>query len=213
MEFCDGAYYHVYNRGVEKRDIFLDKHDYMRFLRGMREFNSTEPVGSLYQKDLITRTAGKGFENPMGCSKPSRPQVEIISYCLMPNHYHFLMKQSVDSGISEFMKKLGGGYTNYFNYKNNRSGVLFQGGYKAIEVKNYSHFLKLAVYVNCNYEIHKMGKSENWIWSSYLDYIGTRKGSLCNKDAILKEFYNKEDYKFFCQSTIKDIQEFKEARL
>lgn len=207
MKFRNNIYYHIYNRGVEKRDIFLDKQDYVRFLRGVREFNSIEPVGSLYQKD---KASEKGVENPIGCSTPLR-QVEIISYCLMPNHYHFLVKQLIENGISEFMKKLGGGYTNYFNYKNNRSGVLFQGGFKAIEVKSYAHFLKLAVYVNCNYEIHKMGKSENWMWSSYLDYIGVRNGTLCNKDIILKEFGDSYNYKIFCESVVNDVQGFEEV--
>ena len=132
--------------------------------------------------------------------------VEIISYCLNPNHYHLILKQVADKGISEFIKRIAGGYTWYFNNRHNRSGVLFQGKFKAVHVKSYSYLLKLLVYVNCNYEVHGLGKSKNWIWSSFLDSIGKRNGTLCNLDIIKAEFKTRENFKKFCEEIIPEIK-------
>lgn len=110
------------------------------------------------------------------------------------------------------MRRLSIGYTNYFNQKYNRSGVLFQGKFKAVEVKNYSRFLKLIVYVNCNSEIHKICKAEKWPWSSYLDCVGKRDGTLCNKEIILNEFSNPLEFKNFCIQVLPDIIEIRELK-
>ncbi len=210
FQFENNKYYHVYNRGVEKRDIFLDDRDFIRFIRSMREFNVVQPIGSLYEKYLRN---SKGFANPLWVSETQNyPLVEFTSYCLNLNHYHLLIKQKVDGGISEFIRRLSIGYTNYFNNKYNRSGVLFQGKFKAIEANSYSHFLKLLIYVNCNYEVHKLGKAEDWIWSSYLDSVGFRNGTLCNLDIIKDEFQGSEEFRNFCKQVLPDIIENKELK-
>ena len=220
FNFQTGEYYHIYNRGVDKRNIFMDEKDYTRFIRSMSEFNNIDPIGSLYRKDYEDRKKkeAKGVQHPIGCWTPNQPKpnlltpdkfnkhlVEFICYSLLPNHYHFLIKQLVSGGISEFMKRISGGYTNYFNRKNNRSGSLFEGNYKAILVKKYSHFLRLAVYINCNSEVHRIRKAENWPWSSYLDYVNKRNGSLCNKKMILNEFRNIKEFKNFCNQVLPGI--------
>jgi len=205
--------YHIYNRGVDKRDIFIDYKDFVRFIRSMREFNNVNPIGSLYEKDFRERNNeraySEGVKHPIGCFTPL---VEFISYCLLNNHYHFLLMQNRDGGISEFMKRLNGGYTNYFNKKYNRSGSLFEGKFKIIEISSYSHLLKLAVYVNCNSEIHKISLAKNWPWSSFLDYMGKREGNLCNRKIIMNEFNNSIEFKNFCLQVLPDIMEIKEIR-
>lgn len=209
-KFQTGEYYHIYNRGADKRDIFCDEKDFSRFLRSMKEFNGIEPVGSLYLKSKQERSeSGPTAFRAVG---PLKPLVEIVSYCLIPNHYHFILKQQQDCGISEFIKRLAGGYTWYFNNRYNRSGVLFQGKFKSIRVKSYSHLLKLMVYVNCNYEIHGLGKAESWIWSSFPDVIGKRCGTLCNFDIIREEFGKPEDFKNFCAEIIPEIKINKELQ-
>ena len=207
FQFDNNKFYHIYNRGTEKRDIFINDRDFIRFIRSMREFNDVRPIGSLYEKDYL------GVGHPIGCPTPA-PQrlVEFISYCLCTNHYHFLLRQLVGGGISEFMKRLSGGYTNYFNHKHHRSGVLFQGKYKSVKVNNYSHFLILTVYVNCNSEIHRICSAGSWPWSSHLDYIGKRNGTLCNKDVISDEFANLVEFKNFCNQVLPDIIKIKELR-
>jgi len=217
LEFQTGEYYHIYNRGVDKREIFLDKWDYIRFLQSMREFNRVEPVGSLYVRQELERKAReqdkmKRARNPLRGVRTldRRKLVEFICYCLNKNHYHLLLKQVVDGGISEFIKRLSGGYTNYFNFKNNRSGVLFQSSFKAIHIKTDSYLFQLSGYINGNPEIHKITKAENWPWSSYLDYIGLRQGTLCKKQEILSEFKSINEYKELVKIIIRESRNGKE---
>jgi len=199
-----GEYYHVFNRGVEKRKIFLDANDYERFLIYLKEFNCLDPVYSLY------RSKQQAVE-----VKPLRKEkiVEIISYCLNPNHFHFILKQITQSGISEFMKRLGVGYTGYFNFKNKRSGVLFQGSYKSVHIKNNNQLLYLSAYVNDNHSIHgyESKKGEIWKYSSLSEYLGKPKRDLCSKNILLEQFRNRQDYLEFVRENsqyMKDKKEF-----
>ncbi len=210
--FANGEYYHIYNRGVDKREVFLNENDYLRFLRSMKEFNREDTIGSLYEKYLrekkVNESSGSstpimGVELPLSEIVPGL--VEIVCYCLNQNHYHFILKQLQDKGIEKFMQKLDTGYTNYFNKKYKRSGALFQGKYKSIHVDSNEYLLYLSAYVNKNNFIygylerksdsHSGSRtSTNWSYSSYLDYIGKRNGKLCNQVSILSQFRNREDY-------------------
>jgi REP element-mobilizing transposase RayT len=115
--FVSGEYYHIYNRGVDKRDVFINKKDVERFVESICKFNQSEVIGSIAN----SRKTQIGLKALSG-----EPLVSIVAYCLNPNHFHFVLKQLVDGGISKFMQKLQGGYTYYFNVKNSRSGSLFQ---------------------------------------------------------------------------------------
>lgn len=145
-----GEYYHIYNRGVDKRDIFKNKKDMYRFIESMLGFNKIEVIGSL--KNL--RKLKKNQTVPKALS--GEPLVSIVAYCLNPNHFHFILKQSVDGGIAKFMQKLQAGYTYYFNVKESRSGSLFQGTFKSQIIKNENYFNKIIGYVNKNYQIHNI---------------------------------------------------------
>lgn len=141
-----GENYHVYNRGVDKRDIFLEKMDIRRFVESIKEFNQLEGIGSLANRRKSSQIEPKAL---------SREQlVGIVVYCLNPNHFHFILKQNVDGGIAKFMQKLQGGYTYYFNVKNSRSGSLFQGTFKAQHIGSENYFNKTLGYVNKNYQVH-----------------------------------------------------------
>ena len=87
--FDNYTFYHIFNRGVDKRKIYLGYYDYGRFIRSMREFNRIEPVGSLYEEDYRRKSRFKGVKHPIGCLTPL---IEFISYCLVVNHYHFLVR-------------------------------------------------------------------------------------------------------------------------
>ncbi len=203
FEFQNENYYHIFNRGVDKRNIFSDKNDYIRFIRSMREFNQLEPVGSLYLKEKTSLASGStAFE-------AVEPLVDIITYCLLPNHYHFLLKQLIDNGISEFIKRLAGGYTWYFNNKYNRSGSLFQGTFKAVEIKSDRQLQQVSCYINGNPKIHNICKAKNWPWSSYLDYLNLRKGNLCRKNIIFEQFKNTKEYEELTNKIIIDSKQQK----
>ena len=145
-DFASGEFYHVYNRGTDKRDIFVDSNDLDRFYKSLIHFNAVEPVGSIYELSFSQ-------EN----SKPAKPLVEIICYALNQNHYHLLLKQVSDRGIEKFIQRLGTGYTKYFNNKHKRNGVLFQGKFKSVHVDSNEYLLHLSIYINLNEHAHKLG--------------------------------------------------------
>ncbi|MFH1522813.1 MAG: transposase [Patescibacteria group bacterium] len=155
-----------------------------------------------------------GVKHPIGCLTPSISPllklIEFISYCLIPNHYHFILKQLIENGIEKFMHKLGTGYTNFFNRKYERTGSLFENTFKSIEVKSDNYLIYLSGYINGNIEIHKICKAENWPWSSYKNYLGLRKGTLCTKNIILNDFKNIEDYRSYVNIIIKESKQRKD---
>src|SRR3989338_10408449 len=108
FQFQIGQYYHIYNRGVEARDIFTDDFDYLRFLRSRSEFNRLEAGGGLYIEHLRNKTTKRfGGFGGLTSSLEVKPLVEFIAYCLNPNHFHFLLRQAFDNGIKTFLHKLG----------------------------------------------------------------------------------------------------------
>jgi len=158
-----GENYHVYNRGVDKRDIFVEKMDIRRFVESINEFNQIEGIGSLANLRKTHQIESKALSR--------EPLVAIIVYCLNPNHFHFILKQLEDGGIAKFMQKLQGGYTYYFNVKNSRSGSLFQGTFKAQHIGNENYFNETLGYVNKNYQIHNIPKGKkDLVFASDYEY-------------------------------------------
>ena len=204
--------YHVLNRGVDKRNIFLDKKDYYRFIHDLFEFNNEDPTLNLHYTFK---------QNPIDVGhryiKPRKLLVDILVFCLMPNHYHLLVKAKKEDALAMFMKKLNGGYAKYFNTKNSRVGALFQGKYKAIPVTNDAHFIHLPYYIHFNpldisFPEWRKRKIKNprkaieflssYRWSSHLDYSGKKNfPSVTNRAFLLEYFGGHEEY-------IKNIEEW-----
>ena len=213
-EFANEEFYHIYNHGVEGRDLFSDPYDLNRFIECMKEFNSVEPIGSL---QLVRRERD---ESASFNSQQKKPLVAIVSYCLNTNHYHFILEQLVDSGISEFMKRVNGGYSWYFNKKYKRRGTLFEGKYKAKHISTNEYLLHLSAYVNLNYKIHHLSKNALYC-SSLEEYIKPESiaSPLCKREIISAQFKNPKEYETFAiesaQSTIenREIDETLEALL
>jgi REP element-mobilizing transposase RayT len=200
-KFVNNHFYHIFNRGVDKREIFLTPDDLTRFLQSMDEFNTTSPIGSIFQNSF----------NPLRSSTPKGGKlVNFICYCLNPNHYHFLLEQVADNGIEKFMQRLGTGYTNFFNNKNKRNGSLFQGRYKSILVDSNEYLLHLSSYINLNDKVHRLGSSTpKSSWGEYI--LGSHNDfNFCEKDIILGQFDNKEEYKKFAEESLENIKERKE---
>lgn len=183
-------FYHIYNRGVEKRIIFLDYHDYQRFLQTLYyyQFSGPKPALSLYDRFKV-----KDFsQNPK--------IVEIVCYCLMPNHIHLLIRQLQDNGISEFMGKVLNSYTKYFNTKHTRVGPLFQGAFKAVLVENDIQFVHVSRYIHLNpYTSELVQDLSSYPYSSYPHFIGTGQSIICVTEPILSQFKNSEDYREFVE--------------
>lgn len=198
--FVNGEFYHVYNRGVDKRKVFLTDADFVRFLRGVEEFNAVDPIGSLYAKSFEKK------DKLSGSTAKSENLVDIVAYCLNMNHFHFILRQVSENGISEFMKRLSGGYTWYFNNRRRRSGVLFQGRFKAIHIDSNPYLLHLSAYVNLNNFAHKTSQMYRSSWN---EYIGENNGCLCEKSIVLDQFNRIGEYAKFAEDTLKNIIERK----
>lgn len=217
--FVNDAIYHVYNRGVEKRDVFTNNSDRFRFIHDLFEFNDQAPAQNLYYKQPTLKSYE--VQPHKEETKPRKLLVEILAFCLMPNHYHLLLKQKIDGGIIDFMQKLGTGYTMYFNKKYERVGSLFQGRFKAILVNNEAHFIFLPHYIHLNpldlimpqwreRKIKDYKKAidflENYRWSSYRDYIGLKNfPSITSRDFLLAIFNGSAGYKNSLRNWLKEL--------
>ncbi len=207
IPFVTGEYYHIFNRGTDKRIVFADRKDMERFLQSMQEFNQLEPVGSLYENYLRKKNG-----HPVSIElKESTRLVEIVCYCLNPNHFHFILKQVTEKGVEKFMQRLGNGYAKYFNHKNKRSGTLFQGRFKSVHIDSNDLLLYLSVYVNCNSEVHGIAKASEYPWCSYSEYLyKASEEVVCQKTAILEQFKNPKEYETFCREKLKGMKDRKE---
>ncbi|MFA7192469.1 MAG: transposase, partial [Candidatus Paceibacterota bacterium] len=143
-----GEIYHIYNRGVDKRDIFMDDEDRVRFIHDLYEFNSTNPAPNL--NDYLKRGKVNNLEVglPEIQRKPRELLVEILAFCMMDNHFHLMIRPVSENGITEFMRKIGTGYTNYFNKKYERNGALFQGKFKSVHIEKDAHLMYLPIYIH-----------------------------------------------------------------
>jgi len=213
-----GGIFHVLNRGVDGRNIFLDEKDYFRFVHNLFEFNDLNPA--LNTKYYFNQS--KDFGNPYNIRKSRKLIVEILAFCLMPNHFHLLLKQRGEGNIIKFMQKLGAGYANYFNQKYKRSGALFQGRYKLLLLNSESHFVHLPYYIHFNPldltmpewrkgEIQNYQKAvevlNSFRWSSHLDYIGKNNfPSVTQREFLLKIFGGAENYKDNVKNWLKEME-------
>jgi len=197
-KFANEEYYHIFNRGVDKREVFLDASYYQRFLLSMDLLNNTQDGLMIEWRDFKksnTKAKLSDFLEPR--SRKRELLVEFVTYCLNPNHYHFILKQATDKGIERFMHKLGLSYTLYFNKRNKRTGALFQGNFKAAHIDSNEYLLYLSAYVNKNNFIHGYNKDDSWPYSSLPAYLGKKDDKLINKDIILGQFDNIRQYKEF----------------
>lgn len=201
-KLVQGEYYHIYNRGVDKRSIFSSKNDIDRFFQSMKEFNVKDPIGSLYLNTFNKdKTKLRGSASQL---------VSFIAFCLNPNHYHFLLTPLVENGIEKFMHRLGTGYTLYFNEKQRRSGSLFQGKFKSKHINSNEYLLHVSSYINLN-NCDKNGKVKNKLsMSSWEEYIRISNTNFCDKSIILEQFQSAKEYKKFALSSWKETLKRKE---
>jgi len=233
VQFANDCLYHVYNRGTEKRKIFLEDKDYFRFIHDLYEFNNPLTVFNVNYRFNREHQSGPeyGGRTSIGDSiDGSERLVDIIVFCLMPNHFHLILRQIKEDGIPKFMQKLGTGYTMYFNQKYKRNGVLFQGKFKAILINKDEYLLLLANYIHLNpMELLESGwkkhgiKSrrkaleflEKYRWSSYLDYINIKNfPSVINKNFLMNYYQNKKDYeKYLMNDLIRDLDKIDKIKI
>ncbi len=187
IPFVTGNYYHLYNRGLRKQNIFANNQDYKRFIKTFfyYQIQNPKPKFSLYQQSQLYKI------------DPTQKIVEILCYCLMPNHFHLLIKQTKDNGVSEFMRKFIHSYTAYSNTKNNTLGPLFQGMFKAKLIESDEQLFHLSRYIHLNPLTSLLVKDLKFYpWSSYHSYINSGQDTLAKED-ILSFFNSPQNYEEF----------------
>ena len=221
IKFEPGKIYHVFNRGVEKRDIFLSDGDKWRFLQGMYLFNDeTASANLLYrleqQKGKMHFGILRDYVKKNDVKR--KPLVRIMADCLKSNHFHLLIQEIRVGGISKFMQKFGTGYVKFFNKKHERVGPLFQGVFKAIEVKTDEQLMYLLAYINVinpGQELEPELKSaaqdpgeilrfvENYPWSTHLEYLNKRDSIIVDKGLAGGLFATSKKYREFVTGVIR----------
>lgn len=191
--FANDNYYHVYNRGVAKQVIFHEDRDFHRFLDTIAFYLETQPKAKF-------STSNWDYVKVVRTIPPEKPLVEIISFCLMPNHFHLLMKQVEEGGVSNFLRRSLNSYTHYYNTKRTRVGPLFQGTFRTTLIKNNEQLLHVSRYIHLNPFVSKLvGDSTMYPWSSYPLYLTSTKNRLCAPDIILGLAGSEESYKQFVE--------------
>ncbi len=187
-----GEYYHVMNRGVEKRTIFLDARDYGRFLEMVAYYRRSTPPISFSKRSRIQLP--KLAEHDWG-----KTLVEIIAYCLMPNHFHLLVRPLIDGGLATFMARLANGYTRAFNTRYTRVGPLFQGAYKAVQIESNWQLLHVCRYILLNPVVAKLiREASNYRWSSCGAFVHSNESVVpLTFEPILGQFASPTEFQAF----------------
>jgi len=197
-QYIEDNYYHIYNRGVEKRIIFLDEQDYTVFLSYLKNYllprnekilfeRLADPNISFKEKDDILKLLR--LNNFFG-------EIILLAYCLMPNHFHFFIKQKSSVSMDKFMQSLGTRYTMYFNRRYKRVGTLYQDTYKAVSIETEEQFIYLSKYIHKQAlihfpeRIHPKGQTlQSWAQpSSYPEYLEKRKTEWVHPEEVLSYF-------------------------
>lgn len=187
--FINQSFYHIFNRGVNKQEIFNNpSNDYERFLQTIfyYQFSGPKPQFSTHKRFRV-----KDFSN--------NPKiVDIICYCLMPNHFHFLLRQIKEGGITEFISKVSNSYTKYFNTKHKRIGPLFQGEFKAVPIETDMQLLHVSRYIHLNPFVSGLVKNlAVYPYSSYKSFTEPASVGFCIIKPVLDFFKNPKEYKKF----------------
>lgn len=202
VPFVEGEYYHIFNRGVDKRNIFEDQTDIFYFFHRLIDLNTEINFGHDKTRNL---------QKNKSLLKDTKPLVNIIAYCLLPNHFHIILKEESSNGISRFMQKLGTSYTKYFNKKYNRSGSLFQGKFKSVHITGHLGLVTLSTYVNLNYKHHGLSIKNPLVKSSLPEFLEREKyDTICTFQEIIEMSGSLQQYKHFLVNTEKIFIEHKQ---
>ncbi|MFC1726953.1 transposase [Patescibacteria group bacterium] len=191
--------YHLFNRGVDSCPTFLTSVDYRRFLKTINFYRYFPLPVRLSQFLDYSIKEKENILNDLASSM--KDQVSILSFCLMPNHYHILARQIKDNGISNFLRLVQNSYTKYFNIKKERIGPLFQGPFKVVRVETDEQLIHLSRYIHLNpyssYVVKSIEDLVKYPWSSFTNYLGKNSHQFVNKRFVLGMFKSKREYQNF----------------
>ncbi|MDD5147129.1 MAG: transposase [Candidatus Daviesbacteria bacterium] len=218
-QYIENNYYHIYNRGVEKRLIFLDEQDYIVFLSYLKNYLLPKNERILFKELSDPNISYKEKNDILKLLRLNNfyEEILLLAYCLMPNHFHFFIKQRSSVSMDKFMQSLGTRYTMYFNRKYKRVGSLYQDTYKAVSIETEEQFVYLSKYIHkqalihqSSERIHPEGQTlQNWEQqpSSYPEYLGKRKTEWIHPEEILS-YFSKTNPKLSYKSFVEEKDDF-----
>lgn len=195
--FVNEHFYHVLNRGIGKKLIFKTNSDYRRALQITDFYRFPKPT---LRFSSFLRLSVEDKSNFLEKLYTDTPLVEIISYCFMPNHTHFLIKQTLDNGISKFMANWQNSYARYFNTKYKQTGYLFESSFKAkyIEMENLLWHVSRYIHLNpSTASLVSIKNLKNYPWSSFPEYLKLRRPEFTSTKLILSHFKGRKAYENF----------------
>lgn len=207
----NGEIYHIFNRGIDKRVTFASHDEYLRAYRTIKYYQ----LVNLPLKFCSYLLLSEEFRQKVDEKSDGKKLITIFAYCLMPNHFHFLMRQEVDGGISKFIGQFLNSYTRYFNTKHKRIGGLFLDQFKNTLISSEGQLLHVSRYIHLNpYSscvVKNLDEMINYKWSSLQEYLCNKKDGLCSKRIVMDAFNNNiNSYKEFVLNQADYQKELKE---
>lgn len=188
-------YYHLFNRSVAQIPIFTSKQEFSRAIDLLNYYQyDTCPVSFSRLKRLNLKMQSNIWE---GLKKDGRKRIDVLSFCLLPNHFHLLVKQNQEEGISQYLRIFQNSYAKYFNTKNDRTGPVYQNRFKAVLIENDHQLLHVSRYIHLNpytsLLIKKKAELREYPWSSLPEYLG-KSSQLCQREKILGFFQHQKAF-------------------
>lgn len=202
-KFAEGEIYHIFNKSISNYGIFKDFNNSQRFINVVEYYNSHLITKSFSQFIIRKKYNYQNIIYPKDFT-----YIKILSYCIMPDHYHFLLKILTDNSLSRLINTVEDSFTRYFNIKFNRKGPLWQNSFKSVEIRSDEQLLHVSRYIHLNpTSSNLVDRPEDWIYSSYRDFISDEKILI----KLIKEISidNIESYKQFVENNIKYQRELK----
>lgn len=210
--FANDEYYHIFNRGIARQPVFFSKRDYEHLLLAFSYYRFIEPPVKLSRFLTFPRDMQRQILKDLDMHQ--KTFVDVICFVLMPNHFHLLLKQTSESGITKFMSKSINSFTRYINTKQERVGDLFQGVFKAVRVETDEQLLHLSRYIHVNPVVSHVIRDEDlssYQWSSLPDYLHEA-SSFVRSGVVLDQFSKRVLYKDFILDQVdygKKLEEIK----
>ncbi len=195
--FVDGEIYHVFNRSIEKQPIFYKVRNLVRAKLALDYYQFDQSHTRLSYALKMPKNQREAFLERLHTNSERR--ADILSYCFMPNHFHFLLKQNHKNGVARFVADFTNSYTRYYNTQNKkRIGPIFQGIFKAVRIENEEQLLHVSRYIHLNPLVsYLVDKPEDYLWSSLAEYLFKDKAEICQTELILGLFKSRRSYMQF----------------
>lgn len=208
-DFEADAMYHVYNRGVNKMDIFTDKRDYSVFLSFLKYALLSDEANQY--KDSVDTSLLTDAQRFNLRREGLADKLELVSYCLMPNHFHLLVYQYEPDAITRLMRSVATGYSMYFNKRHKRVGSLFQGVYKASRINSEDYWQHIGRYIHLN-PLDLGVDYERYDYSSYQFFVGKAKADWVKPGLLMDDFRSIKEYEKFVRDWIPRRNDLKELK-